>query len=138
VAYFPDLAPYEYGNEAHPGVVHVGWLDGEHSFSKGIVERRLVEKLKALVASPVELYRGKHICEVCVQPDGLEQRRLPHRVVLDPDCSWVRWAEQRWGNGEIRVPGEGVVYAAPVLILHYVEEHDYLPPDGFLKALADL
>jgi hypothetical protein len=48
----------------------------------------------------------------------------------------VRWAEQRWGNGEIRVPGDGVVFAAPVLIIHSIEGHDYLPPDQFLKAVA--
>jgi hypothetical protein len=103
------------------------------------VERWLVEKMKKLAANPVELYRGRHICEVCVQPAGLEQTSLPpNRVVLDPDCSWVRWAEQRWGNGEIRVPGDGVVFAAPVLIVHYIQEHDYLPPGQFLKAVATL
>ena len=137
MAYFPDLAPYAYGSGSHPGVVHVGWLDGEHDFSRGSVQRCLVDKIKALTANPVELYRGTHICELCVQPDGLEKILLPNRVVLDPSCSWVRWAEQRWGNGEIRVPGDGVVFAATVLIVHYIEEHGYLPPDPFLKAVAE-
>jgi hypothetical protein len=136
VAYFPDLAPYAYGHGPHPGVIHVGWLDGEHPFSKGPVERWLVEKMKTLAVNPVALHRGQHICEVCVQPGDLERTRLPDRVVLDPNCSWVRWAEQRWGNGEIRVAGDGVVFAAPVLIVHYIEERDYLPPDQFLKAVA--
>jgi hypothetical protein len=35
MAYFPDLAPYAYGHGIHPGVVHVGWLDGEHPFARG-------------------------------------------------------------------------------------------------------
>ena len=77
MSYFPDLAHYAYGHGSHPGVLHVGWLDGQHPFSRGVVERWLVEKLKALAANPVELYRGYHICNVCVEPDGLEKTRLP-------------------------------------------------------------
>jgi hypothetical protein len=57
-------------------------------------------------------------------------------LAIDPDCSWMHWAEQRWSNGEIRVPGDDVIYAAPLLIVHYIEEHGYLPPAEFLKALA--
>jgi hypothetical protein len=57
---------------------------------------------------------------------------------IDPNCSWKRWAEQREGNGEIWVPGDDVIYAAPVLIVHYIEEHGYLPPPQFLKAVAAL
>src|SRR6478672_248210 len=63
VAYFPDLAPYAYGHRVHPGVVHVGWLDGVHPFPEGAVDRHLIEKMKSLAAKPVELYRGFHICE---------------------------------------------------------------------------
>jgi hypothetical protein len=40
------------------------------------------------------------------------------------------------GNGEIRVPGlSGVVYVAPVLVAHYVEAHNYRPPDEFIQAV---
>jgi hypothetical protein len=28
-------------------------------------------------------------------------------------------------------------FAAPVLIVHYIEEHGYLPPADFLKAIED-
>jgi hypothetical protein len=50
--------------------------------------------------------------------------------------AWAKWAEQRSSNGEIRVAGEQVVYAAPLLIIHYIEEHGYLPPAEFLEAVA--
>lgn len=140
MAYFPDLATYAYprpyGDGAHSRVVHVGWLDGIHPFPKGFVDGRLTEKLKLLAAKPVELYRGRHICELCAEPSDVVKTFVPGMgKLIDAHCSWMRWAEQRWGNGEIRLAGEGVIFAAPVLIVHYIEEHGYLPPAEFLKAI---
>jgi hypothetical protein len=112
MAYFRDLSPYAYGHAHHPGVVHVGWLDGIHSFPKGAVDSRLLEKIKLLSREP-----------------GL---------VIDPNCAWARWVDQRSSNGEIRVRSGNVTFAAPVLIAHYIEEHAYLPPGEFLKAVEQL
>jgi hypothetical protein len=40
------------------------------------------------------------------------------------------------GDGEIRVEGvDHKRYAASNLICHYVQEHRYLPPEEFLRAL---
>jgi hypothetical protein len=135
MTYFSDYSPYAYGHESHPGVVHVGWLDNVHPYAKGTVDARLIEKMKLLASNPVELYRGKHICELCAEPPDLVKTTLPNSVALDPNCSWARWVGLRSSNGEIRVSGEGVVFAAPVLIVHYIEAHSYLPPDQFLKAV---
>jgi hypothetical protein len=137
MTYFPDNSPYAYGHSSHPGVVHVGWLDDVHSFPKGDVEPRLIQKMKSLASRPVELYRGKHICELCAEPAGLVKAYVPDRVVVDPNCSWARWADQRTSNGEIRVSHEGIVFAAPVLIVHYIEVHNYLPPQQFLDAVEE-
>ena len=138
MAYFPDLSPYGYGHAHHPGVVHVGWLDGIHSFPKGAVDNRLLEKIKLLSREPVELYRGKHVCELCVTPPDIEKAFLPNGLVIDPNCAWARWVDQRSSNGEIRVRSGNVTFAAPVLIAHYIEEHAYLPPSEFLKAIEQL
>ena len=135
MAYFADLSEYAYGSEEHPNVVHVGWLDGEHSFPTGLIAPRLISKLKLLAKTPVELYRGQHLCNICSEPEGLVKKDVPDRVVIDPTCSWAIWAEQRSGNGEIRVNGDRVVFAAPVLIVHYIEDHLYLPPSEFLRAV---
>jgi hypothetical protein len=118
-------------------VVHVGWLDNIHPYPKGAVDARLIEKMKLLASSPVELYRGTHICELCAEPSDLVKTTLPNRVVLDPNCSWVRWVDQRSSNGEIRVSRGAKIFAAPVLIVHYIEAHSYLPPTQFLKAVED-
>jgi hypothetical protein len=139
MTYFPDLAPYAYGNRAHPGVVHVGWLDDIHPFTKGPVDPLLVEKMKMLAATPVELSRGKHLCEVCVEPPDVvktSKSLVPGGVkVLDLNCTWYKWAAPRMSNGEIRVSSAGITFAAPILIVHYIEEHGYLPPACFLEAV---
>ena len=82
MTYFPDLAPYAYGFGAQPGLVHVGWLDGTHLFPKGRVESRLIEKMKVLARNPVELYRARHLCELCVAPAGPEKAVLPNGVIV--------------------------------------------------------
>jgi hypothetical protein len=137
VTYFPDPSPYAYGHGSHPGVVHVGWLGRGHSYATGTVDIRLIEKMRRLASRPVELYRGKHHCELCIEPPNLIKAYLPNRVVLDPRCSWAQWYEQTSSNGEIRVSREVTCFAAPVLIVHYIEAHHYLPPDDFLRAIED-
>lgn len=39
------------------------------------------------------------------------------------------------GSADIQVEGEGDVYRAPALMLHYVTAHDYLPPEEFVDAV---
>jgi len=94
--------------------------------------------MKLLATKPVELYRGRHICEVCTEPKDLIKTYIPNRgngKLVDPESQWAKWADRRWSNGEIRVASDGVTYAAPILIVHYIEEHGYLPPTQFLEAI---
>ena len=40
------------------------------------------------------------------------------------------------GNGEVRVRGAGGIwYVAPRLVIHYVVEHRYCPPQDFIEAV---
>jgi hypothetical protein len=57
----------------------------------------------------------------------------PGRIhILDP-------AARTMGNGEIRVTSAaGITYVAPVLVLHYVVAHGYLPPQEFIDAVIEL
>ena len=42
------------------------------------------------------------------------------------------------GSQEIRILGsDGIIYAAPNLIYHYVVDHNYLPPKEFIEALIN-
>ena len=108
--------------------MHVGWLDGTHHFPIGKIESSLIEKIKQLASKPVELYRGKHVCELCIGAPDIFVGKAINPV-------WAEWAEQRSSNGEFRVSGKQVIFAAPVLIVHYIEEHGYLPPAEFLEAV---
>jgi hypothetical protein len=128
MAYFPDLSPYAYGHRPHPGVLHIGWLDGVHEYPKGKVAEHVLGRLKRLATEPTELYRGFHICELCSPPEGL---------IGPGDAGYWDWAKPRSSNGEIRVTLGTAAYAAPVLIVHYIEEHGYLPPEEFLRAVME-
>jgi len=132
----------------------VGWLDDEHSFPTGNMPTHLIEKLRRLVKNPTELYRGYHICELCKMPDDvkraydekvaffnsshlLENRNKPLKLFMVNNL-YDDWRESRQGNGEIRIHDTNITYAAPVLIVHYVEEHKYMPPAEFLRALEEM
>ena len=40
------------------------------------------------------------------------------------------------GNGEIHVKGShGYKFVAPSMLIHYIEEHGYKPPDVFIDAV---
>ncbi|TJZ92429.1 DUF7919 family protein [Actinacidiphila oryziradicis] len=55
---------------------------------------------------------GEHYCEIC--PSGA-------RIA---------------GNGEVHViTPDGIIYCAPWLILHYIEDHGYVPPAEFVDGL---
>lgn len=114
MTYFPDLAPYVYGRSA-PGLLNVGWLDNKHPYTRGSVDARLIEKMKLLAQTPVQLCMGYHACNLCRKRESASHE----------------------GNGEIRVSRESITYAAPVLIVHYIEDHGYLPPSEFLKAIEE-
>ena len=38
-------------------------------------------------------------------------------------------------TSDVFVPGDGFLYVAPTLIVHYVEGHQYAPPDEFVRAV---
>jgi hypothetical protein len=126
--YFADLTPYQYGRaEPQPDVLNVGWLGANQPFSCRPPSENFVTALKELIASPVNLFRGSHLCEFCPRPPTvLSKGGIP---MLNPSPGTL-------GNGEIHVEGaSGITYIAPVLILHYVVEHQYFPPQEFIDAV---
>src|ERR1700741_5638191 len=128
MAFYPDLTPYEYGRaEPQLNILNVGWLSNEHSFPRATPDSRLVDAVRRLVAHPLNLVRGFHVCEFCP---------LPFRK---PSAGGIPMPDPipgTTGNGEIRVLGaDGVTFVAPVLILHYIAEHQYSPPQQFVDAV---
>jgi hypothetical protein len=72
---------------------------------------------------------------LCDEPDLAKWTLPPNHVVLDMNSPYGKWLNTRMSNGEIRVCHEGVIFASPVLIAHYIEEHGYQPPIQFLRAV---
>lgn len=122
MSYFPDWSAYSYcPGHARPDTYNVGWLDSGYEFPRGKVPSCFVERLRIYCQCPVLKMRGFHVCNLCKRPR--ESTRIP---IYDGIV----------GNGEIRVFGvSGTVFAAPVLILHYILAHRYLPPSEFVNAV---
>lgn len=114
--YYQDLTPYEYFVGRKTSAINIGWLDSSRVFTRGPVPDGFVARLRALEQHRVRQTRGFHVCPFC-----------------DPgDCKAV-------SSAEIEVAGgEGKVYAAPMLIGHYVEVHGYRPPDEFVEAVMGM
>lgn len=112
MTYYSDLSPYVYFPRAESPAVNIGWLDDAHDFPKGEVSDDFIVRLKRYIDYPVyNLCFGFHRCEIC---------------------------KEGTGSGEIRVIGKnGLVYAAPMMIVHYIQDHLYLPPDEFIQAVLD-
>lgn len=146
MAYFPDLSPYEYSDGRHPNVVNVGWLCVAHPYPKGEVAPHLIAKLKKLSKHPVELYRGFHVCDVCAKdrshtlhPEMLSNGEIRITVRTLADGTKLHAASEpplvpkEIESGLVLI--QTITYAAPILIVHYIEAHNYLPPVEFLRAL---
>ena len=111
---FLDLSPYAFLPSALP-MTSVGWLEsgyGVQGADGPAMSPADVECLRAASWRMVAVCLGFHECEFC-------------------DVSAIFL-----GNGEYHyfLP-DGVTYAAPMMILHYVEEHGYRPPAVFRSAL---
>lgn len=131
--YRPDLATYAaYEWERWAGLVSIGWLDAAHEFTTGSLHTEAHERLRFLCGRRrVAITRGIFPCRFspCV-PAPIWP---PRRVTIDG-------AESMIGSAEIRVGIEGgkAAFAAPNLVIHYVEVHGYLPPQEFVSSLMTM
>ena len=134
MTYFADFSLYAYHTfqpVPDPKLLNIGWLDPRFPFIKGPVDSSVVGKLLQLCQKPVNLCRGWHHCPYGALESSLSPCPCPVRMHLE--------SEVIVGNGEIRISGEdGVVYAAPTLLCHYIERHGYRPPVEFIQAVAKL
>lgn len=123
MAHFDDISDYHYVAEAmRPGTKNVGWLGKGQAFDKGESSDDLLDTLWQFCAISMVQTRGLHICEFCSDDESGICERDGSKLLL--------------GSAEIRVFSlEGDIYAAPNLIYHYVQAHQYKPPVQFVEAL---
>ncbi|WP_444875697.1 DUF7919 family protein [Streptomyces griseicoloratus] len=118
--YYADLSPYTY-DSSDQNALSVGWLDSDHPYPTGPTPDGLVSALVQHANHPVNVHRGMHFCNLC--PDFQTAR------------SNISRGNHFIGSGEIHIKGrDGRVYAAPLMIIHYLEAHRYLPPEEFCAA----
>jgi hypothetical protein len=129
--YYPDGA-HRWQNVSHADLVTVGWLDGSHTFRPDrsrppvlfkdfLRAERLVRHGLNILGEDVD----RRSCALCFndREDAPPSRRL------------VAGEYRILGMNPRFVPGKRRLYVFPSLMLHYIEQHDYLPPAPFLRAI---
>lgn len=114
-----DLIEYNrFSGISCPSVLMVGWVDGLE-YPTGDVDQSLLDRIRLMIQTPSRILRGRKMCRLC------KEAGLSERDCLFPDTEvWVRDSSN------------GVYYASPSLIVHYIEKHRYLPPGVFMDAVA--
>lgn len=102
----------------------VGWLEPEHAYARGPVDRAFVVKLAALFVSPREfaIAAGLHQCRLCRFSRGTAPFQIDGLTV-------------RMGASNLLVPAGEFAFMAPSLVLHYLDAHEYAPPPQFVEAV---
>lgn len=88
------------------GTIAIGWLDNGQEYAKGNVDKDIVAYLKQHPTSYQT--RGIHRCPFC---------------------------NGSTSSNEIVVESDGKRYNSPRMIVHYIEEHGYSPPDEYISAV---
>jgi hypothetical protein len=122
---YADLQPcyyfdrdLEWGGTFSSSLKAVGWLGTEADFATGPIPMGVRDRLEVLADDPWEpwVLMGFHCCGLCAPNDSRMQ----------PDAC---------GGSNVFIPGAGYVYAAPELIRHYIDAHQYRPPTEFCDAV---
>ena len=106
-------------------LISVGWLEAGDLFPRGKVSKEFFDKLCQDLTrrwKPPFVMTGFHDCSLC-------QFSI---------CTTSRFKDHVLGsrsNAELYVPDGRQIYVTPVSIAHYIDAHDYCPPDDFVKAL---
>ncbi|MBW6292603.1 hypothetical protein KZ863_26470, partial [Pseudomonas aeruginosa] len=105
-------------------VRNIGWLGRGQQYSRGRVSSGLLDKLKLIIMSEGAV--DFHVNRVM----------SAHECVV-AGCRDLFVGDVGLGFSEIWIPGveKGAYFASPSLILHYIEEHDYCPPQMYSEAV---
>lgn len=132
MAWFQDLEPCTYfGDEYADDLSAVGWLARGKPYASGEVPDEFFFKLGRLLKRPWApiIFCGSHSCEFCRFTGGVGTR------VTTPRWSDVYVPARSCVN--LFVPGNGTIYVSPESIAHYVDAHEYRPPDEYIAAVLE-
>lgn len=126
MAYFKDLSINKIDKNLSYTIINIGWIDNMHEFNKGKVTDEFLISLWEYIKVPINRTRG-----------------IYHNVLLDGKNKTFVVKYQGYniilGSAEIRVidTENKIIYASPNLILHYIVNHQYLPPQCFIEAVIN-
>lgn len=115
MTWFPDMGREAFVSGDH--VRAVGWLHGDHPFEHGELSPEFIAKLKLLIRA---------------------ERSYPEDDVFGVACAGYHTCEfcgNARGTANLGVPAGEALFVAPEMVLHYVDEHGYRPPDEFVAAV---
>ncbi len=142
----------------------VGWL-GSWNLSRGVTSEECIDRLFEAYPTKIisDGAMGSHKCEICFGKDtgdlgfafvfhlaqlGLKitfekfmessflDKKSKYSVFsTSPTVSWRERELQLYGHGHYLVKYRETVYMCPALILHYILDHRYKPPDAFVRAV---
>ncbi|WP_020407096.1 hypothetical protein [Hahella ganghwensis] len=128
---YKDLTQYTDGFEPSlERVFNIGWLDSNSDFPVGNVKPEHLHKLK-------ELALGKHPFSACF--------RISRGFASCGLCGGITTTifhekKEIIGTFLLLVPSldDGQYFAAPSTIIHFIEKHQYMPPQAFIDSLERL
>ena len=119
MVHIADLTPI-----GHPQLIAVGWLARGAPFSRGPVSGAFVAALISLLENPWQprVPIGAHGCEFCRISGGPAQLVHAGRSI-------------QLGALNLYIPHEGKIFVSPSLMAHYIDAHEYAPPDIYQAAV---
>lgn len=95
----------------------IGWLGDGENYKTCEVDSAILARLELLSELKANNTRGLKSCPIC--GNLFEKNRFGTKL----------------GSSEIKVVAPGQAYSCPSLIVHFVRDHSYCPPQEFLSAL---
>lgn len=114
------------------GVRAFSWIDAGNTFRRGVCPPGVLETLEAAARRPVNRTRGFHTCPLCPRPEpdagsawSSDSHPTPYSTGSGEDL--------QLGSASLEITAGRQTWEAPDLVLHYVVEHEYLPPDELIQ-----
>lgn len=126
MAVYEDFSKYEKNGAKLENVINIGWLGEAGKFPKGHVSEEFIMNLWEYYKCPFfpvrKVYQNENL-------DG-------YWKFYTAKCNG---REIALGSSEVRIFDQkrGVIYASPNLIIHYILNHKYLPPQEYIKAVIE-
>jgi hypothetical protein len=136
IMWYEDLSLCDYFGPNDAGSLRaVGWLARGKPYPRGDVNEAVFEKLCELTQDPWSpvICCGIHPCDLCQFTGTSEATYQSAGRTATPAMGYRVSAG---GSGvSLFVPGNGVIYASPTNITHYIDAHGYCPPPEFCDAV---